>query len=432
MTARYIVGDTRAVTATLPDGSVDFLMTSPPFLALRSYLPSDHPDKALEIGSEPTPAAFIDTMLDLTAEWRRVLAPHGSIVVELGDTYAGSGGVGGDYAEDGLRELQPLFRQSRKDRDAWPRPKSLTGIPERYRLALIDGYTGLKGSRYRDESPAGRWQVRNVIRWIRPNPPVGALGKKWRPATSELVVACPDDDRRYWDDVATRVAPSENTHKRLAKGVQQRTDLASRQRDGNWSTLPETDDANPAGAPLLDHWLITPKGYEGAHYAVYPPELCVAPIEAMCPRRVCVTCGRPSERETAKSERYAEIRARVGDMLTHKTGTNDRSTGRHGDSRAAQLGALTASEYETTGWTSCSCPGTDGIRLDGFHTGTGWRPGIVLDCFAGTGTTLAVATGHGRDAIGIDLDARNADLALQRVGPLLLTVEHHADREGAA
>ena len=48
--------------------------------------------------------------------------------------------------------------------------------------------------------------------------------------------------------------------------------------------------------------------------------------------------------------------------------------------------------------------------------------GIVLDPFAGSGTTLAVATGHGRAAIGIDLDARNADLALERVGPLALTV----------
>jgi site-specific DNA-methyltransferase (cytosine-N4-specific) len=89
--ARFIVGDTRAVTATLPDGSVDFIMCSPPFLALRSYLPADHPDKANEIGSEATPAEFIQIMLELSAEWRRVLAPHGSIVVELGDTYSRSG-----------------------------------------------------------------------------------------------------------------------------------------------------------------------------------------------------------------------------------------------------------------------------------------------------------------------------------------------------
>jgi hypothetical protein len=47
-----------------------------------------------------------------------------------------------------------------------------------------------------------------------------------------------------------------------------------------------------------------------------------------------------------------------------------------------------------------------------------YRPGRVLDPFAGSGTTLAVATGHGHDAIGIDLDARNLDLARERVGPM--------------
>lgn len=53
--ARYLVGDVHEALATLPEGSVDLVLTSPPFLALRSYLPDDHPDKAKEIGSEPTP-----------------------------------------------------------------------------------------------------------------------------------------------------------------------------------------------------------------------------------------------------------------------------------------------------------------------------------------------------------------------------------------
>jgi hypothetical protein len=48
-------------------------------------------------------AEFIDGLLSLTAEFRRVLAPHGSIAVELGDTFSGSGGAGGDYNEDGMR-----------------------------------------------------------------------------------------------------------------------------------------------------------------------------------------------------------------------------------------------------------------------------------------------------------------------------------------
>ena len=56
MSARYIVADVFDGLRSLPDSSVDLVFTSPPFLALRSYLPADHPDKAREIGSEPTPA----------------------------------------------------------------------------------------------------------------------------------------------------------------------------------------------------------------------------------------------------------------------------------------------------------------------------------------------------------------------------------------
>jgi hypothetical protein len=74
----------------------------------------------------------------------------------------------------------------------------------------------------------------------------------------------------------------------------------------------------------------------------------------------------------------------------------DHGGGRHGD-RCARIAPDV--------WTDC---GHDD-----------YRRGIVLDPFAGSGTTLAVATGLGRDAIGIDLDARNADLARERVGMLL-------------
>ena len=60
---------------------------------------------------------------------------------------------------------------------------------------------------------------------------------------------------------------------------------------------------------------------------------------------------------------------------------------------------------DTVGWSDCG------------HNA--WRNGLVLDPFAGSGTTLAVATGHGRDCIGIDLDERNVDLARERVGMFL-------------
>jgi hypothetical protein len=85
-----------------------------------------------------------------------------------------------------------------------------------------------------------------------------------------------------------------------------------------------------------------------------------------------------------------------------RAGDTSDNTGRNG--APGRFGTYSA---DTVGWSDC-----------GHNT---WRNGIVLDPFAGSGTTLAVATGHGRDAIGIDLDARNAELARERIG-MFLTV----------
>lgn len=90
MTVRMIVGDVFDRLAEIPDGSIDLVCTSPPFLGVRSYLPAGHPDKGREIGHEATPGDYLQTLLELTAEFGRVLAPHGSIFVELGDSYAGA------------------------------------------------------------------------------------------------------------------------------------------------------------------------------------------------------------------------------------------------------------------------------------------------------------------------------------------------------
>jgi hypothetical protein len=171
MSLEYRIGDVVERLAEIPDGSIDLIVTSPPFLALRSYLPADHPDKHKEIGSEPTPAAFIDTLLGLSAEFARVLAPHGSICIELGDTYAGGGGVvasrehrderEGTGADGGARVV-PI-----KDGPGWPLAKSLTGIPTLYTWSLAYGRNLLTGQ----ESPAGQWRIRNVIVWARPTRP---------------------------------------------------------------------------------------------------------------------------------------------------------------------------------------------------------------------------------------------------------------------
>jgi len=404
VTARFIIGDTRDVTATMADGSVDLVLTSPPFLALRSYLPADHPDKHREIGSEATPAAFLDALLELTAEWGRVLAPHGSLCIELGDTYSGSGGAGGDYGTDGLRDgqgkfdgsgrrnraadvaagiLAPTKRPGPADRDkiaGWPLAKSKALIPELYRIALAYGINPLTGQ----ESPAGRWRVRNVVTWCRPNPPVGALGDKFRPATSDMVIACRASDR--WFDLDAVRTEAIDQRVRTTNGQKMAAGDASQVMTANYT---ERVPSNPAGAPPLDYWVIPPGGYQGSHYAVYPPELCRIPIESMCPRQVCTVCGQP--------------RRRIADV-SYVQGEHTGTTGTRRDLS------------ETLGWSDC---GHDS-----------WRNGIVLDPFGGSGTTGMVAVGHGRDAVLIDIDERNADLARERIG-MFLEVEDARTTAGA-
>ena len=396
MTVTYHLGDTRDVTATIPDGSVSLIATSPPFLCLRSYLPADHPLKHAEIGSEPDPATFLDTLLALTAEWGRVLAPWGSIAVELGDTYAGSGGGGGDYLEGGMREGQQQFagsaasmresnaahwRAKNADRDAWPLAKSLALIPQMYAIALAYGINPLTGQ----PSPAGRWRVRNVIVWHRPNPAVGALGDKYRPSTSYIVVATRSDKR--WFDLTAVRDPTTNTQ-RLVGGYA----MVNGAHEVGLRSL------NPAGAPPLDcwtdtwdgshdTWTITTQPSSLAHYAMWPAKLAERLILSMCPAEVCRECGEPRRRVE-----------KTGGLGRGRTSRNYDAQVRLGE--ANKMGRFRPPDVATRtplGWTDCGC-------------NAGWTPGVTLDPFAGTGTTLAVADLHGRDAIGVDIDQRNRDL----------------------
>ena len=110
MTTTWHVGDTRTVLATLPPRSVNCIVTSSPYLAKRAYLPADHPDKPLEQGQEATPADFLTGMLAVTDLLFDVLADDGVMFWNIGDTASGSGGAGGDYNTNGLREGQPRYR----------------------------------------------------------------------------------------------------------------------------------------------------------------------------------------------------------------------------------------------------------------------------------------------------------------------------------
>ena len=293
----WATGPALEVLAKVPDGSIDLFCTSPPFWRLRSYLPDDHPDKANELGQEGTPGEFIDNLLRNVAEWRRCLAPHGSIVIEIGDTSAGSGGAGGDYNDDGLREGQPKFtgsgrartaEESRKGTDArnrgntstgtaglskaqaWgmdpaiepggrgkvmtakgnrgpglPLDKSLCLIPDVLAFALAYGFNPLTGN----ESPAGMWRVRNEVVWARTNPVVGRDGDKFRRAHSKVIIATLARDR-VWDIEDLRTANPRVAE--TASSVKSRRTKGGAQSGGDMSGEDTAIHQNPNGAPPLD------------------------------------------------------------------------------------------------------------------------------------------------------------------------------------
>ena len=129
-TASIIRGD--ALNLSLADNSVDLIVTSPPYFALRSYQDGGEHYEG-QIGSEPTPADFVDALVAATAEMIRVLKPSGSIWVNLGDKYSSGGRSGYD-----ITDMNGARGGRNRSGDAGFAPKTLLGIPWRYALRCID------------------------------------------------------------------------------------------------------------------------------------------------------------------------------------------------------------------------------------------------------------------------------------------------------
>jgi len=337
-----IIGDTRDVLQTLPAESVDLILTSPPFVGLRSYT-----DDPRELGREP-PAEYLDELLKIIGYGRRTLAPHGTLIIEVGDTYSGSGGSGGDQREGGWKEgRQSPYKQNRQG--DWPLAKSLACVPEALAVALAYGRNPLTG----DTSPAGRWIVRNAGVWNKPNPRPGEETDKFRNAWS-LVIMASLAPNRYWYELAAR-KDRKAPHRANTFTPGERTAYGA--TPGNWRSPAKE------GAAVTDVFTISAgaAGKGSGHQAPWPESLAYRMIDTQCPLAVCTACGRPARYVLAEDA-----------------------------------------------WTDCK------------HDL--WRRGMVLDPFAGSGTTLVVANGAGRDSIGIDLDGENAVRVRNKIGGLFLDV----------
>ena len=373
-TWNLLTGDVRERLAELPDASVQCCVTSPPYWGLRDYGTDG------QLGLEPTPDAYVASMVAVFREVRRVLREDGTLWLNVGDSYASSGGERTYWSSDGGTGRGPGTKRHDVPTSGL-KPKDLVGIPWRVAFAL----------------QADGWYLRSDIIWNKPNPMPESVTD--RPTKShEYLFLLTKRPTYYYDADAVRESFADDR-----MGRDGGTAPSQRNRGGRTDGLTKPSGIDPSlngGRNCRSVWTITTQPYPDAHFATFPealPERCIK--AGTSERGQCPTCGGPLVRVV---ENTGVVRIREGSD-TSGGAAQDAATGRHGDTSIFKTGEKRLTR--TTGWQpSCSCAAGDPV------------PQLVLDPFCGSGTTGQVAVRLGRSFVGIELNADYADLARTRIG----------------
>jgi site-specific DNA-methyltransferase (adenine-specific) len=302
-----LTGDALAMLRILPTASVDCVVSSPPYYQLRNY------GVVGQLGLEPTVDGWVSDVRQICREVARVLVPTGALWLNLGDSF------------------------SRHPRYGAP-VKGLLLAPERLLLALAnDG-----------------WLVRTKVIWAKTNPMPSSVSD--RLSLTYEVVYFLVRQRSYFFDLDAIREPHRSVRSRQARTPLGRPEWAgplAGTQDGLRRARVAGVPGHELGKNPGDVWSVATRGFSGAHFATFPPELIRRPILATCPAVVCTRCG-------------------------HGQKSTDRRV-------------------------TCDCA-------------TPTRRGIVLDPFLGSGTTALVARELGRDWLGIELNPVFVKLAKRRLG----------------
>jgi len=377
MDHRIIQGDCLEGLRTLPDASVHCCVTSPPYWGLRDY---GHDG---QIGLEDTPDAYVARLVDVFREVRRVLRDDGTLWLNLGDSYNSSGGH--TQIEDDGRANRAERSKMKGANVAGLKPKDLVGIPWRVAFAL----------------QADGWWLRQDIIWHKPNPMPESVRDRCTKA-HEYVFLLTKSGRYFYDAEAVSEA-SINDGKvfRLSEKSLSKRQAAGRGVKPSGNALADSVVVKPT-RNRRSVWTIATKPYSGAHFAVMPAELVEPCIKAGTSEEGCCSvCGTPWERVVERDKTFESGSGRSGNGIVGKQDLSASDTNSTPDIR---LGPCVTST--TTGWRpACTCGGSP-------------VPCTVLDPFAGSGTTLAVALGLGRSGIGCELNPEYVTLAEERIAKM--------------
>ncbi|HMN10986.1 MAG TPA: site-specific DNA-methyltransferase [Bellilinea sp.] len=216
-------------------------------------------------GSEPTIAMFLEHEVEIFREVRRVLRDDGVLFLNMGDSYNGSGGAGGDYAKGGLREGQPKYKPIQQ---ANLKRKDLMGIPWRLAIALQDD----------------GWYLRSDIIWSKPNNlPEGRID---RPSKShEYIFLLTKSEKYFWNYAyKENVGKPSERRKTFRGGRYVNNETYNNSRGLKDKPSVSNDRPSIEGTRPRTVWTIATQGYTGAHFATFPEKLVEKCIALACPK----------------------------------------------------------------------------------------------------------------------------------------------------
>jgi site-specific DNA-methyltransferase (adenine-specific) len=249
---QILLGDAAERLQEVPNDSIDCVVTSPPYYALRDYgVPG-------QIGLEANVDGWVSSMRNVLYEVARVLKPGGSLWLNLGDSF------------------------SRHPKYGAP-PKGLLAAPERLLLALMDD----------------GWIVRGKVIWNKPNGMPNSVAD--RPNLNyEVVYFLVRSPHYFFDLDAIREPHRSRKSARSAVPAGPIPAHAGPLASGNQSGLRRARAEGQPGHPLGKNpgsvWTIPTRGFRGPHFATFPPALVRRPILASCPEAICCRCGVPWKR----------------------------------------------------------------------------------------------------------------------------------------
>jgi len=359
------IADALTMLRNLPAESIQCCVTSPPYWGLRDYGLGD-----AGIGLEATLEEWVAKLVAVFAEVRRVLRLDGTLWLNVGDAYGSGTRASRDYSKTTKHGYwnNPGIDQRN------PSPaKQLLMLPARLALAL----------------QADGWYLRSDIIWAKPNPMPESVTD--RPTSSyEHVFLLTKSPRYFYDQEALREPGSDTSRLHGPMRLLEKVILG----DQVWEAPQEGFTRNSRNV-----WTIATQPYPEAHFATFPEELarrCI--VAGTSERGCCPECGAPWARET---ERGALLPERPN--FDGRRGLLPKSSARGSFGGDGRDRAGSRSQATTTGWEPACKHTAEPV------------PCVVLDPFAGSGTTLAVAKRLNMDSIGIELNPDYLPLIVRRL-----------------